>query len=199
MLIGFSGKSFSGKDTAYERIVKMYGDKYVVKNVKYAHYMKMSIAATFGVTVEELDEYKRDPNAAVTLVLGDRNIVLTLREFFQRFGSQGHRDIFGQNFWIDLTFRDNIQNRGEIVCITDVRLPDEALAVKDFRGLMIHLDYDSPVYANSRESSHDTEDDQIIGFADIIIDNNERADSFKHLDDNLRDAVDLYMNMEILR
>lgn len=156
MLIGLTGRAGAGKDTVYETLAELYGDECPVERRSFAALLYESAAAALGVTVDDLDRWKRDDR--VRVAVGVRNagglatgVEMTVRQFLQRYGTEAHRDVFGQDFWVDaLSLRGH---RGRIVAVTDVRFPNEAVAVIQAGGSMIRVlgPTDGPAHHPSEE------------------------------------------------
>jgi len=130
MVIGFTGRKGTGKDTAAQYFV----DKYGFTRVAYADVLKEAAAELFDIPVEFMDRYKNNNRARVRFevqhetILGayDHMTDMPLRTFLQRFGTEMGRNIFGPSFWVDQlkrridegTMRDNY-------VISDVRFNNE--------------------------------------------------------------------------
>lgn len=60
------------------------------------------------------------------------------RSYIQRFGQEAHRELFGENFWVDQT---NFSPAGaELVVLADCRFPNEAQAALDRGGEVWRID-----------------------------------------------------------
>lgn len=95
MLIGMTGLKGSGKDTAAAHLVAVHG----FTRVAFADLLKESLAAFFGITMEEIEEWKNDDSCVIIFQRpnGMRS-TMTLRQALQRYGTEAHREIFGTNF-----------------------------------------------------------------------------------------------------
>jgi hypothetical protein len=60
-----------------------------------------------------------------------------LREFLQRLGTEGGRDVFGEDVWVELTLGD--VDPGEDVVVTDVRFPNEVRAITCHGGVVLRI------------------------------------------------------------
>lgn len=142
--LGLHGPAGAGKDTAYERLVALGGERFVRFSI--ADPMKDSIAALFGVSLWELDAWKRDPNIGVAIVDDSTDEISerkSMREFMQRYGTEAHREIFGEDFWLKHWLRrveamrygpdvDPLQR--PTIVNTSVRFPNEAEAILALPG-----------------------------------------------------------------
>lgn len=136
--IGLHGVAGSGKDTVFERLQALGGSDFVRMSV--ADPLKVSVAALFDVSLDRLEELKRDPRSFVKLGgtgepsratpgahLARHDRILSVREFLQRYGTESHRDVFGQDFWVDIWERQaRATPANQIVVNTSVRFENEA-------------------------------------------------------------------------
>lgn len=139
MIVGINGAKGSGKDTIGAYLVNNYG----FTRVGFADSLKESAAALFKIDPDEWNELKNDPYAIISLNVYDdigglKKIYdsITVREFLQRYGTESHRDIFGDDFWVNAAMkvvRENVK-AGNNVVITDMRFPNELEAVIDHGG-----------------------------------------------------------------
>lgn len=170
MIVGFTGKKGSGKDTAGAYLVKEFG--YV--RLSFADALKQSAAALFDVRIEVWDALKNDPNAFVTLTAPHMFIdtikQLTVREFLQRYGTEAHRDVFGEDFWIDVVRKqivhEQLAPKPTNIVITDARFDNEAAVVVNSGGVMVEIVRDAVA------DSGDTHASEQLPHTDFKIDNN---------------------------
>lgn len=129
-LIGLAGRSGAGKDTAFQFLADSLPFQF--ERRAFADSMKASAMAAFGLSADLADEFKT--RATVTVAFGENEPVVSLtgREFIQRYGTEAHRHIFGDEFWIDRTLTD-FQPQA-ITVVTDVRLDNEADAIRALDG-----------------------------------------------------------------
>lgn len=194
MLIGLHGKKQAGKDTVYERIVARFGEGSNigadVVRVSFADKLYESAAAALGVDVDFLREWKADPRAGLLLVTPDEaeNPVtrgcLSFREYLQNFGTEAHRDIFGSNFWVDNV---DLSHEGRIVVVTDVRFNNEAQAVIDAGGTVVHVV--GPDEVELAADGHASEVTLPERYIDATLHNKKRDDDFVSLDLRVMDLL----------
>lgn len=135
--LGLTGPAGAGKDTVYERLRELGGERFVRLSV--ADPLKESVAALFGIDLDTLDRLKRGQNVEVCVVDHDEYIDLDtpreharlfMREFLQRYGTEAHRDVFGEDFWLDEWQRRGqairLERPDAVVVNTSVRFPNEA-------------------------------------------------------------------------
>lgn len=124
-LIGLSGKSGSGKDTAASLLWKAAG--YVRQ--AFASRLKKAVAEIYG-----FDRYQlHDPMGKNTV---DPYWGETPRAILQRFGTEAVRHGMGQETWVKAAMRV-LPTRA---CFTDVRFPNEADAIRARGGFLIRLE-----------------------------------------------------------
>ena len=201
MLIGLHGKKQAGKDTVYERIVARFGEGSKigadVVRVSFADKLYESAAAALGVDVDFLRRWKADPGAGMTIQVphpdGGYGIevggCIRFREYLQRYGTEAHRDIFGPNFWVDNV---DLSHEGRIVVVTDVRFANEAQAVIDAGGTVVHVI--GPDEVELAADGHASEVTLPERYIDARLTNKVRDDDFVSLDLRVMDLL-----IELLR
>lgn len=190
MLIGLAGGIGAGKDTAFERIKVLFPDHEVVQ-VSFAAKLKESASALFGLTSHFVETEKRNPKCTITLVNDehDAGITLTFRQFLQRYGTEAHRDVFGDNFWVDAALPLDFDHTGKIVCVTDARFGNELQRIIDLDGVNILLDAEQEE-ASTTEAAHASETSVDMSLIGHTIDNRTRGDGFASLDRQLHEALE---------
>lgn len=134
MIIGISGRKFSGKSTVATLLFNATG----YKIVSFADKLKDVTCLLSGCTREQLEDYDFKENSLVPAHLrpycGDAEQP-TYRAFLQHFGSEFMRSV-NDSIWIDCT----LANAGAFnLIISDVRFPNEAKAIKDRGGIIIKV------------------------------------------------------------
>lgn len=185
MVIGLHGRIGAGKNAAAKRLALLYPD---VVEVSFAAKLKLSAAALLGCTVDDLERWKNNRDALVEVHdgtrLGGRQ---TVRSFLQRYGTESHRDIFGEDFWLDaaLPLEAQLAPGGydnALYVVTDVRFPNEAQRVKDLGGYTVKV-----IGPDEFTSGHVSE---LPLECDYGLNNAVRDDGFAALDRNLRQLLD---------
>src|SRR5215831_5913870 len=160
MIIGLSGLKQSGKDTIAAYLVKEHG----FERKAFADPLKQSVAALFDIPFSVVDKYKLDDLCTVNIEAGFGAFHdMTFRTFLQRYGTESHRDVFGQDFWVDLTLPVQGFYPGRAIVVTDVRFREEAERVKFLGGRIIYVQRDEAALVN--KDQHRSED---IDFANLI-------------------------------
>jgi deoxynucleotide monophosphate kinase-like protein len=169
MLIAFTGLKNSGKDTAADYLVESYG----FKKIGFADKLKDSLCGVLSITRNQLEELKNNPDAHVIVtkgkdVYGIDQVIrdLSMRQMLQRYGTEGHRDIFWKDFWVDallpLPEMDNPFTDIKLV-ISDCRFANEALRVRELGGKVIRVNRN---LVDIKVDTHASE----IGFDPSLID-----------------------------
>lgn len=199
MIIGFTGVKGSGKDTAGNYLVSEYG----FQKISFADKLKESAAALFGIHKSLWDELKNDRTATITLsrdvaekwfndgctgpsgepyYWDHRDIAcVSAREFLQLYGTESHRDVFGQNFWVHHALVDIDPNLDYVV--TDVRFDNEAIAIVERGGFVFKVDRDT-----GATDTHVSEAGVSEAWIDEVIDNNSSlGELYEQLDSYFED------------
>ena len=189
MLIGLNGRLGAGKDTAAARIQTMVTDREIELRA-FANPLKDSAAALFGISRDELEWMKLDPDISMTMrvPLGPppdiryRTKSFTGRQYLERYGTEAHRDIFGGDFWLDQALPEGIDHYNKLIILTDCRFENEAKRVRQQGGSVIEV-----VGPRGREGNgHPSDtplDDTLV---DVFIDNSVHDDDYANLDAQLR-------------
>lgn len=140
MIIGLHGRQRVGKDTVFELIQTEYPH---ATRIAFADKIKQSLAALFGISVREIDILKEE-GAMFKVESKNYEHSYTWRSFAQRYGTEAHREIFGEDFWVDKVLphpnkRGIKSHQDKLWIITDVRFPNEAFRIKELGGKIINV------------------------------------------------------------
>lgn len=126
----------------------------------FADLLKESAMRSLGLDRSHADDFKT--RARITVAFGDNEPVVELsgRQFLQLYGLEAHREVFGESFWTDrvLTSLDETTT----TVITDVRLDDEAEAIRALGGQVWHIERPGLRIAESRHATEQGVDDALI-------------------------------------
>jgi hypothetical protein len=152
VIIGLNGRLKAGKDTTYS-VIKNYLPH--AEQVSFAAPLKESAAAAIGVTVEELEllkgieEIKFRPHIEDSRDLegADFNFfikmkskaVFNVRQYLQWYGTEAHRDVFGQDFWVDQALPLDLDHHERLLVVTDMRFPNEMERVIALGGVTVKV------------------------------------------------------------
>ena len=140
MLVGLNGFKGSGKDTVGEYLVR----EYSFEKLSFAAKLKESAASLFNIPVEYWEDLKNDENVVIEIEVNKHttegeDIVasVTAREFLQRYGTEAHRDVFGQDFWVDHALKGVDPNKNFV--FTDARFENELQRIKSLGGYNVQI------------------------------------------------------------
>lgn len=170
-IVGFTGPMYSGKDTACAHLRDVLADHgLVVERQGFADALKTSAARALGAPTEwnaeeciafcdrlkesgiihvHFDERYEEFDGAGA-AYSHREVFtgsgLTGRRYLQVYGTESHRDVFGQDFWVDALLPtpdepgQEFEDDGvDVLAISDVRFPNEAQRIRDLGGSVVRL------------------------------------------------------------
>lgn len=192
MLIGLNGRKRAGKDTVYSRVAHIMADVMPVERASFADLLYRSAAASLDVTVAQLQEWKSKPTYRVQVAFDDGARRWTysdhsIREYLQRYGTEAHREVFGDDFWVEQV---SLAHADRIVLVTDVRFPNEAEAVRRAGGVVVEVI--GPM-GRATPDTHASEAPLPDYLVDGVIYNTERNDSFVKLDTAVHELLRAYL------
>lgn len=192
-MIGISGGRGSGKDTAYGIIEKWAGQHNLTSARRaFADPLKLSFARIWfpEISLEEAIEWceKIKHNSIIDAGNG---VAVTGRQALQHYGFEAHREIFGEEFWIDQVvplknWRDKFSDDGrmtDICVVTDVRYENEAIRIRNAGGLVWNIERDTGII-----DAHSSEAGINKSLIDYTIINTD-LDGFKAQVENLTDVA----------
>lgn len=186
-LIGIKGRLHSGKDTALSYIRDAAGSRALVRREGFADRMKLSGLAALGFPLpDDIDEALALANAIketgtiTTTYIDDYGDTvwnqIDGRQWWQRYGTEAHRDIFEQEFWVNVLlpqpsndpeapcriYENSLALRQkfpsvDVLVITDCRFPNEADRILRLGGEVWMLDAEKrlgPLPPGSHISEH---------------------------------------------
>ena len=177
-VIGFCGFAQSGKDTAASFLVERGWTR-----LAFADILRQSLYNLNPPTVlEETYDEEGALNACRLLRVQPivdamgwdvaKTVFPEIRELLQRFGTEVGRELYGENFWVDRVMKQ-IVHPGRYV-ITDVRFPNEEIAVHKAGGRLFRINRGGVVAVNGH-ASEDIDRLQIDG----VIPNTSDVDKFR--------------------
>ena len=175
MIIGISGKKFSGKSTVATLLFNATG----YKVVSFADRLKDITCILSGCHREQLEDYDFKEKRLVPSYLqpycGDAKRP-TYRAFLQHFGSELMRSV-NDSIWIDCTLANAPLN----LIVSDVRFPNEAKAIKEKGGIIIKVERNDSTSNDTHCSETSIDDIQ----ADYIIHNDSTLENLVYNIDSL--------------
>jgi hypothetical protein len=142
MIIGLKGVKGSGKDTVAAYLIKQHG----FERKALADPLKKSVAALLNIPYHEIDRWKNDPKIHVEITCDDPTVsgyapiaTQTFREFLQRMGDEASKQIWGDNFWNDLSLPLDGYYHGKKIVVTDVRFESDARRINHVGGFVVQV------------------------------------------------------------
>jgi hypothetical protein len=142
-LIGLTGAARAGKDTVAGIIAARLGEVQglAVQRQGFADLLKASAARALGFegTVAECVAFCDRLKVAGSIFwrdgagLNDERGALSGREFLQHYGTEAHRDTFGESFWLDAVLPAGRADC-DLLLVPDVRFENEAERVIERAG-----------------------------------------------------------------
>lgn len=181
----------SGKDTVCS-FIKEWGEEVglSVRRVAFADKLKISAARALGYTGTEeqciglMNALKESGRIGIQIP-GDgdwaTSVEISGRRYLQVYGTEAHREVFGDSFWIDAAL-DGYDYQ-ELLVVTDCRFPNEAEAIHAFDGVVCRVERP----AERRESSHVSERPLPDEFIHVVLRNDGTLDDLR---DGVRSMMD---------
>ena len=190
MFIGFGGFKRSGKDTAAKVLTKEFG----FTKIALADKVREVAYATNPIIEVDLDGWNDSYELIRLQELIDahgwdycKDNYPEVRRMMQAVGTEGGRNIFGENFWID-QLEDSVPDlwlKGSRYVLSDARFSNEGQWVLDWEGNNHYL-YEKPkghLFWVDRpgltSDGHASETDELKGIADLIITNGGTLEEFE--------------------
>jgi len=174
IVIGFSGRAGSGKDTIAERVHSAFTSTgYNVKMVAIADDMKVILSELFLVPLDNFHDRKTKEEM-------DDFWGLTHREMCTKFGSDMVKPALGNDFWIRRLARKLENITCDVLLITDIRFLEDMELVTRRGGTIVFIDADErlgPLPENAHESERQTY--KVKAFSQDIITNNASLVDFE--------------------
>lgn len=130
-LIGLHGKAGCGKTTVGDYLADSQG----AIQLSFALPLKLAACELFAIPFDYFENQDLKNNKGLEWP------EYTPREILQKLGTEGMRNLFGEDFWIrrmKLEIDANVYD-GDLVVITDCRFQNEVDFIKDNGGIVIHL------------------------------------------------------------
>ena len=187
VIVGISGAKRSGKNT-FSSLIAEELDNYSIKvqEGSWARFVKESAYESLGIAEEEdYKFYELWANAfkeshKLQIVNADGKVIHTIsgRKFLQRYGTEAHRELFGENFWIDAFWDNNSFQNADVLIITDCRFDNEAESVKSKDGIVVKIQNNK---AEANNDNHDSERGISEELIDFVVENNGSVEELKSI------------------
>jgi hypothetical protein len=189
MILGLSGRAGAGKDLTYKLLVELAdqlvsrGGRMSVVRRAFADPLKVSAARALGVKgdaqacLDFCNRIKGDGLIRVNSASGDHITYLTGREYLQFYGTEAHREVFDDSFWVDASLPKGWNPVSELVVVTDVRFPNEAERIHENGGVVWQIN--RPDGGKIAESAHSSEVGLHRRYIHRYIDNDGTVDDLR--------------------
>ena len=160
LVIQLLGQARSGKDwTATQLKIYFESQGKSVDVMSYAAPMKRITATLFNISLEQLDEYKNNPDRfhinLIDMADGQHGFDTNFREFLQRLGNQAMKPEFGDSVWADLMKVNITKSTADIIIIPDCRFNVELEAVGGVTVRVVNYSLPPPMnHASELELLH---------------------------------------------
>jgi hypothetical protein len=152
VIIGLTGRAGSGKDTAFRLLAQSNPSERFVRKA-FADLLKESAMLALDLDPADADSFKERGKIIVQYGSSVAR-ELTGREFFQRYGLEAHREVFGFDFWTKRVLNPEVLDPNGVTVITDVRMDDEAEQIRELGGEVWCISREGKAIT---ESAHGTE------------------------------------------
>ena len=157
MIIGITGKKYSGKDTIADYLITNYD----YKRFAFADPLKDICRILFNFSEEQLYGKEKE--------IVDIYWNISPRNAFQKIGTDLFRNNFNEDFWIKVLERKLLDNPLQNIVISDVRFENEVEMIRKLNGKIIKVVRNNNITENI--DKHESENNNIM--EDILINNNE--------------------------
>lgn len=142
-LIGFAGKAYSGKDTAYEELQLLMVKNIAMHDMQFAAGVKLMCAQVYQVSAFKFYTAKHEMC---------EKYGLTYRELMQKFATDFARNMIDKDFWVKYLAHEYAEitatNVYDLISITDIRFDNEAKWIRDRGGIIVNIEKDDVVSMN---------------------------------------------------
>jgi hypothetical protein len=195
LIIGFTGEAQAGKDTAASLLTGKFG----FRRIAFADTMREMLYRLNPIVVleqsrvirwvlEDRLDYRKTEGRQAVGYDSDENVGFIrladlidaagwdtakeapeVRQLMQRMGTEAGRDLFGENFWVDFTFK-KIKAEDHAVAFTDVRFDNEAEEIVANGGHVIKIVSDRTTKLDTPK--HSSENGISPHLIDFVVENN---------------------------
>ena len=175
-IVGFAGPKQSGKSTGAMVFADNAWDSGLTIRLQgFADLMKVSAARSLGFDrpsdelIELMDSIKLSGTVSLKYIDPHTNTetlhALSGREYLEWYGTEGHRDLFGEEFWVNQLFDSLDQEDVDVLIIPDVRFGDEATEIIKRGGDIIKIARNGQEYGE-HSSDQDLDNDYVTAWID---------------------------------
>lgn len=183
-IILVNGKKRSGKDYFANQLQEELDNQgYSSEIMSFADPLKLIVADTFGITTEELDNYKNKSTPVGVIHYGYEtdscSKITDFRLILQRFGTEAMKPWFGEDVWVTL-----LLERARDLDVDFVIVPDFRFSIEDIDGSITVKIRNDDVEKNSTDD-HASENELNDFVFDYTIDNS----GYKDLTDDVQSFI----------
>jgi len=125
-IILINGQKRSGKDFSASILYDKLSVNNTLTKMAFADPMKNIISTIFGITLEQLDEFKNKPDKFKVKIEGYPEYEgVTFRQTLTRFGTDGMYPEFGEDVWADLFISKVKEIESDVIIVPDFRYISE--------------------------------------------------------------------------
>ncbi|AUG29385.1 MULTISPECIES: hypothetical protein [Microbacterium] len=175
VLIALGGRLRSGKDAYADRLVARHGfvklgmsDPILEHMLAVDPWIKVRIRE--GIRLRIWPGFRLASRLVDRLGFVDAKSIRDFRAYMQRDGSEGGREFFGEDTWVNV-MRERVAARlaaGQLVVITGIRIPNELAMVRELGGTALWVSRPS---MEAAPGTHSTERSLEPAHFDEVIDN----------------------------
>jgi hypothetical protein len=167
IIVGISGFAGVGKDTAGNALAKLGWSRH-----SFADPLRESCSIVTGVSIDVFND------TVLKNIPRDDLYGKTPREVLQLIGTEGWRTLISESIWVDAFLKQATKSDSHGVYTCDVRFNNEADAIANAGGLLIHISRpgkDAPEFLHQSE----TEIPSVMKKAHCIILNNSTPENLE--------------------
>ena len=186
LVIQLLGFARAGKDwTASQFKAYFESQGKSVELYSYAAPMKQIAARLFDISLDQLDDYKNNPERVhtrlVDMASNSYSLKTNFRQFLQRLGNEAIKPIFGDNVWAKLAKENIAKSTADVIIIPDCRF---AVELNEVGGTTVRIVNDSlppPMNHPSELELRDYKTDYVLNNTDYKLTEEQIIDLVKRI------------------
>jgi hypothetical protein len=185
-LIGLGGALGSGKDATADYLVEKHG------------WVKIGMSDILNEALSKLNPvvqpaYAQAPRYTDAIerygYVEAKARIPEFRRLMQAFGTEVGRDMFGEDFWVDLTGEriDALRSTGQKVAVTGIRFPNELKMIAHRGGTLLWISRPNPFQGEAQRSHASESSVSMADFDAAIFNTGTLEDLYSSIDEMLAD------------